>query len=83
MPVVLRRLVGTVFCGPHLPARRKILGLCLGDALPDDFGFRGAKLLDELLELRLGEFVQPQHEAPIIGAGFKGALLGSALTKGG
>jgi hypothetical protein len=41
------------FDGLHLPTRRKILGLRLGDELPDDLGFRGAKLLDELLELGL------------------------------
>jgi hypothetical protein len=38
---------------PHVPARRKVLRLRLGDELPDNLGFRGSKLLDELLKLGL------------------------------
>jgi hypothetical protein len=68
---------------PHLPARREIFSVRLGNKLPDNLGFRDSKLLDELLKIRLGGFVQPQHEAPIIGARFKGALLRSAMTTGG
>jgi hypothetical protein len=38
---------------PHLPDLREIFIVRLGDELPDDLGFRGSKLLDELLELGL------------------------------
>jgi hypothetical protein len=42
---------GAALCGPHLPAFGKIVKGRLHDELADDFGFRGSKLLDELLEL--------------------------------
>jgi hypothetical protein len=60
---------------PHVPALREIFIVRLGDELPDDLGFRGAKLLHELLELGLRRVIQPQHQARAIGAGIMRTLL--------
>jgi hypothetical protein len=46
------RLYPVLGC-PHLPALREIFIVRLGDELPDNLGFRGSELLDELLELGL------------------------------
>jgi hypothetical protein len=37
-------------CCPHVPALWEVFKSGLGDEVADDLGFRGAKLVDELLE---------------------------------
>ena len=75
MPVVLPGSVCAVFYGLHLPALREIFIVRLSDELPDNLSFRGAKSFDELLELALCGFVQPQHETLGIRVRIMGALL--------
>jgi hypothetical protein len=66
-------LLGTALCCPLVPFRRKLLGFCLHNELADAVGYLATKLHDEVLELGLGWFIQPQHEARGIVAGIMGA----------
>ena len=72
------RLYAVLGC-PHLPILREIYIIRLEDELPDNLGFRGSKLLDELLKLNLWGCIQPQHEACAVGAGIMEALVRSFL----
>jgi hypothetical protein len=46
-------------CGSQVPTVRKILRGGLHNELADDVGFRGAKLLDQVLQLGLCGLIQP------------------------